>query len=638
MRNKGSVFCNVSFITGKDPPHIRVASIKKKYAWIFSGKKLLRMLNLTFLDYAIIFSYFAVVLATGFFLRRKASTNTYSFFVANREFGWFWIGTSMVATTFSADTPLAVSGITANQGISGNWFWWSWVMTYMAIAVFFSKFWWRSKILTDVELTEIRYSGRSATLLRILKAFYFSILLNGVILGWIFTSLPKILFPFINREKLNPDAWYLQIIPEFLIIGDRAETFLLVILILIIILYAGSGGIRSGIRNDMLQFLIAMGGSLYFAYMMLDYAGGAVSLKEKIKNLYPQDYGRILSFFPSFDTLSMIEMFAVYFGIQWWVQYFSDGTGYLVQRMNTAKSEKDAQLSALWFTFANFVLRTWPWVIIGLAGLVLYPAGENCHPRPVCDDREKVYTHMMFEFSSSGIRGFLLLGLIAAFMSTAETHLQWGASYFTNDFYKRFFRKQASEKELVLVGKLGIVITAIIGMIFASHMETISGAWKFLIAIAAGIGLPQILRWIWWRVNAWTEIVGILSSFFLAIAVYTFTDWKDTHRLILIASGSVFISLVVTWLTEPVDKEVLERFVKRVQPYGFWKPVMKKNHIKPLLKDIALWILGNLSVLFFMLAVGHFLFSEYISFFLYLVASVISGIPVIFALVFQRNS
>ncbi len=297
----------------------------------------------------------------------------------------------MVATTFSADTPLAISGLTATKGISGNWFWWSWILTYMTITIFFSRLWWRSKILTDVEFTEIRYSGNPAKYLRFIKAFYFSILLNGIILGWIFLSIGKIITPFLNENfKIS---FIENFYPYFLVVGDYNQTMVLIILLLIIVLYSSLSGVRGGVFNDMFQFLIAMGGSIFFAYYSVQYIGGTISLKQKIIELYPDNHHKILSFFPDWKDMGFLIL--IYFTIQWWTQYYSDGTGYLVQRMNTAKSEKDAQLGSLWFNFANFAIRTWPWVLIGLCGLVIFPENSQYCNFNVCNDREIVYPYLI---------------------------------------------------------------------------------------------------------------------------------------------------------------------------------------------------------------------------------------------------
>lgn len=593
------------------------------------------MLTLSIQDYGVIVFYFFLVVTLGFLQRLKASKNLFSFFVANREYTWLWVGTSIVATTFSADTPLAVSGITAKSGISGNWFWWSWVLTYITITIFYSRLWWRSFIITDVELTEIRYSGREAKILRFIKAFYFSIVLNGIILGWVFLSIKKILIPFLNPNSSL--EWFRKIYPESLLIGDYNQTFVLLVLVLIVILYSSFSGVRGGVLNDMIQFIIAMGGSIFFSYYAVKSIGGIGSLQTQIQQLYPNDYESILSFIPSLKDMGYILL--IYFSIQWWTQYYSDGTGYILQRMNTAKSEQDAQLGSLWFSFANFAIRTWPWVLIGLVGLVIFPEQpEQCQNKwckEVLEDRELVYPVLIaYLFDGSIGKGVLLLGLFAAFMSTAETHLNWGASYIANDFYKRFINPKATDKQLIFVSKLGILLMALYALVIASKMETISHAWKFLISISAGIGLPQMIRWFWWRVNPYTEISGMISSFVLSILFYYFFPFfKEETILFFIAFISSLISLVFTMITKPSDKHILEFFYKKVQPNGFWKPIAGENKIKPLWQDLLLWILGNVSILSFMLSIGYWIFSQYLYFFINFFISLLSGIPVLLKLV-----
>ncbi|MCX7810990.1 MAG: Na+:solute symporter [Leptospiraceae bacterium] len=596
------------------------------------------MFTLSIIDYAIIFIYFCFVISVGFFFRKKASRNLFSFFTADKNYGWIWIGTSMVATTFSADTPLAIAGITANKGISGNWFWWSWILTYMTITIFYSKLWWRSKIITDVEFTEIRYSGKEASYLRFIKAFYFSILLNGIILGWVFLSIQKIITPFILPDYEIP--WFKSIYPKFLLVGDYNLTFILILLLIIVVLYSSLSGVRGGVFNDMFQFIIAMGGSIFFAYYTVESIGGPIELKNKIVLLYPEKHQEILSLFPNWQEMGYIIL--IYFGIQWWTQYYSDGTGYLVQRLNTAKSERDAQLGSLWFNFANFAIRTWPWVFIGLSGLVIYPqTPEACKNHLlVCNDRELVYPILIKELLPAGLQGFMLTGLIAAFMSTVETHLNWGASYIANDFYKRYIKPNSTEKEQIIVSKLGVLIMAIIGIIFANQMKTISGAWKFLIAIAAGIGFPQMIRWFWWRANAYTEISGMVASLVFTGILYSLFDTSkipDEYLLFFIAIFSGIISLVATLITKPVDQNKLIEFTNRVKPYGFWKPIMKENKIQPLLRDLFLWFLGNISILSFMLSIAYWIFRDYHLFLSLFFVFLLTGIPVIVVLI-KRES
>lgn len=595
------------------------------------------MFSLTALDLSVIVLYFVLVIGIGFTMRKRAASGVDSYFLAGRSLAWWWLGTSIVATTFSADTPLAVAGITAKQGISGNWFWWSWVLSYMAVTVFFAKRWRRTGALTDVEFTELRYGGRPAATLRITKAFYLSVIMNSIILGWIFRSLSKIFLPYIRwSELIGPGAYdaFVSVWPSMLHLDSPNSTLTLLVSLSVILIYSSMGGIRSGVINDLIQFTMAMGGSILFAYLAVQSAGGMDQVVHRVEAIDPG----LLSFFPDFNQIPW-TVFGVYFVVQWWAQYFSDGTGYIAQRINTARSERDAQLGSLWFNVANYALRTWPWVMIGLVGLALFPpASDACASEAgamICADREMAYPVLIHHVLSPhpGLVGFLLAGLLAAFMSTVDTHINWGASYLVNDIYLRFMRRKAGRLEQMIVSRLCVIGIAIVGLVIATYTTSIEAAWKFLLAMAAGLGLPQILRWIWWRANAWTEVSGMISSLALSLILYpAFPDAPAEHLLFAVAVGSASISIVVTLLTPPVDADHLRRFVERVDPLGAWsefRPAGAEGAGRRFFAHVGLWLLSCTAVLAMMFTIGYALFSNWTAALIAAVVMLLAGYPAV---------
>mgnify|MGYP001132197600 CR=1 FL=1 len=596
------------------------------------------MFSISGVDLWVIILYFAIVIGIGFVMRKRAASSVDSYFLAGRSLAWWWLGTSIVATTFSADTPLAVAGITAKQGISGNWFWWSWVLTYMAVTVFFAKRWRRTGALTDVEFTEIRYGGKSASTLRAIKAFYLSVIMNSIILGWIFRSLSKIFLPYIDWPNLIGQTGFSifeSIWPTALQLDSANSTLTLLISLSVIVIYSSLGGIRGGVVNDLIQFMMAMGGSILFAVLAVQYAGGVNQIVTAVESIDSS----LLNFFPDFDHIPW-TIFLVYFVVQWWAQYFSDGTGYIAQRINTARSEKDAQFGSLWFNVANYALRTWPWVMIGLVGLALFPPGSSSCGSEVgqliCADREMAYPVLIHQVLSPyyGMVGFLLAGLLAAFMSTVDTHINWGASYLVNDIYLRFFRPKAGRKEQLIISRLCVLLIAFVGLVVASYTTSIEAAWKFLLSMAAGLGLPQILRWVWWRANAWTEISGMVASLILSLVIYpAYPDAAAEHILFFVGVGSALISVVVTLVTPPVNQEHLRKFVVRVNPVGAWPATLRdssetgKGWQRQFVLLVLLWLLSSTSVLSMMFSIGYLIFNNLSSLLVSLTVMIVTGWP-----------
>jgi Na+/proline symporter len=519
----------------------------------------------------------------------------------------------MVATTFAADTPLVVVGLIAAYGIAGNWFWWSWALGHVALAVMFAALWRRAHILTDAELLEVRYAGRSAAFLRGFKALFLSLVLNGIVLGWVIRAMAKITAPFIRWDAwlgAEQTTWLARHWPVWALIGDINATLTVLVLFVVITVYSMLGGIRGVILTDLLQFAIALGGSIVFAALAVSHVGGPAALISTLRADYAGN--DLLAFIPAGDAAWLpLHIFAIYIAVQWWAQYFSDGSGYLAQRLFTARSDAHAQGGALWFAVANYALRTWPWILVGLVALVLFPlddAGGSRGALLVAADREMAYPVLMGQLLPAGLLGLLLASLLAAFMSTVDTHINWGSSYLVNDVYARFLRPHASQRELVLAGRAAVVLVALLALLVAARITSIEKAWRLFIALGAGLGLPAMLRWIWWRVNAWTEIVGMTVAGITAAILYSvFPTLRAEYLLLIIVAASTLASLAATWLTAPVPHEHLAAFVRRVRPMGWWRdlPGAAPRRVFPLLT--LGWAAGTIGVFGLMFSTGYLL-------------------------------
>ncbi|MBW0435310.1 Na+:solute symporter [Leptospira yasudae] len=571
-------------------------------------------------DWSILFIYLIFAFGAGVLLSPKAGKSLVSYFVADRKLPWWWLGTSMVATTFAADTPLVITGFVAADGISANWFWWSWAIGYMAMTVFFAGKWRRMEVLTDVEFVELRYGGKPATILRMVKAFYLSILVNSIVLGWVFKAMSKITGPFLDwKDLIGADGFALvqSLWPSFLIFDSLNNTITVLILFLVVIVYSSMGGIQGVILTDLVQFALGMGGAILFAVYAVSSQGGISGLLTKMEEVYPDRYESILSFWPDFQDASLpFTVFLIFVSVQWWAQYYSDGSGYLAQRIHTAKNPKEAEKGSLWFNVANFIVRTWPWVLTALVTLVVFPLHDPTRyfseGQIVGGDREMGYPILMKLILPSGVLGIVFASLMAAFMSTADTHINWGASYLVNDFYLRFIHPTASDKTLVRVSRIAVVLMSVIAILVATQIQSIASAWKFLLAFASGMGLPQILRWVWWRTNAWTELSGMITALVLSMILYPmFPEVRSEYLLFWVAIGSVIVSITVTLLTPPVPQATLDAFVQRVNPFGFWKGSESKERLEDFQRRIVLWFLGTVALFFGMFSIGYFFLLQF---------------------------
>jgi Na+/proline symporter len=562
-------------------------------------------------DWAIVLAYLTLALAAGVLVARRAGSSMESYFVAGRGLPWWWLGTSMVATTFAADTPLVVTGLVANYGVAGNWFWWSWAISHVSMAVVFAALWRRARVMTDAELVELRYGGRPAAVLRAFKAVFFAIVINGIILGWVIRAMVKIAAPFaqweawLGAERL---AAFEAVWPAALTIGGPGDTITVLVLFGLIAVYSSLGGIRGVILTDLFQFVLAIVASTMFAWLAIAHVGGLDGLMTGLDRHYDTD--QVLAFVPSAQAAWLpLQVFLIYIAVQWWAQYFSDGSGYLAQRLFTARDDSHAEGGALWFAVANYSLRTWPWVLIALVALVVYPLsmeGGGAAGEMVAADREMAYPVLMSELLPTGLLGLMFASLLAAFMSTVDTHINWGSSYLVNDLYRRFLRPDAPDRELVAAGRIAVFLLAFLAVLVAARISSIEGAWRFFIALGAGLGLPSMLRWLWWRVNAWTEIVGMSVASVAALILYPlFPDARDEYLLLVIIAVSMSAAFIVTFLTAPVPPQHLAEFVRRVRPPGWWGSVPGAAPRQTVVWIGAAWIAGNLGVFGMTFGIGH---------------------------------
>ena len=563
------------------------------------------------LDIVVIAVYFVISITIGLVLSKRAGKSTEDFFLSGRKLPWWIAGTTMVATTFAADTPLAITELVANNGIAGNWLWWNMVAGNVLTVFFFAKLWRRAEILTDVEFIEIRYSGNSAAFLRGFKAIYLGIFMNVIIMGWVNVALAEILK---NIFGITEGGVFPYIISAMVLVG----------------LYSALSGLWGIAFTDMFQFVVAMAGCIILAYVILDLPqiGGIAGLQERLPahvfNIFPTLSGGGSEIATGVLTLSFSAFFAHIF-IQWWSSWYPGaepgGGGYVAQRMMSAKDERHSLLATLWFTIAHYAVRPWPWIIVALGSLVLYPELAN-------DEKKAGFIMAMRDHLPAGLLGLLVAAFLAAYMSTISTHLNWGSSYIINDFYKRFIHKKGTEKHYVMVSRIVTMILVVFSSIMIFLIDSIAGAWIFLIECGAGLGLVLILRWYWWRINAWSEIIAMTVPLFLVAFNKLFLGnihvegetlelaFPDSLFFIVICTTVSWI--VITFVTKPVNEEVLKSFYARVKPGGIgWKKIREDSGQdddtdEPLSKLLVNWIIGIILVYSALISTGKIIFGEYV--------------------------
>jgi len=541
-------------------------------------------MTLTAIDWVVIVLYFVLSVAIALLYSRRAGASVDEYFLSGRAVPWWLAGTSMVATTFAADTPLAVTGLTVKYGIAGNWLWWCMVMSGMLTVIFYARLWRRAGVMTDAEFAEIRYSGRPAAFLRGFRACYLALAINSIIIGWVTAAMAKIV-----GMTLGVGKW-------------QATLGLFVLTAL----YSTLSGLWGVLVTDFFQFVLAMLGCIALAVFALGAVGGMAGLLDTLHARYPD--GAPLNFIPALDSAWMPALtFFVYLAVNWWASWYPGaepgGGGYVAQRILSTKNERHALLAALWFNIAHYALRPWPWIIVALVSMVLYPG---------LADPESGYVKVMVDLLPPFWRGFLIAAFFAAYMSTISTQLNWGASYLVNDVYRRFWAAGRSERHYVAAGRVATLVMMVISGIVTLNISTVEGAWKFLLAIGAGTGLVYLLRWYWWRVNAWSEVSAMAAALvFSLVAQWGFGLSADDPRgfayLLLVTTAlTTIVWLAVTYLTPAERPDHLRAFHRRVRAGGpGWRAVAPDAAGETALgAGLVQWLLGCAVVYLALFGIG----------------------------------
>jgi len=536
-------------------------------------------LELATVDWVIVLGYICFSLAVGAFLARRAGRGVEEFFLSGRSLPWWLIGTSMGATSFAADTPLAVTEMVRTQGLAGNWLWWSYALGGMLSVFLFARLWRRARVVTDAEVTELRYAGRGAAILRGFRGIYFATVKNCLTMGWVILAMATLV------EALFPEA-------------GKAEA--VVVSCTIALVYAVLSGFWGVIVTDLAQLVLALVGAAAAGFFAFQFIGGVEGLAAAL----PADrFADLVRPLPGGGEGALpIGKFFLFVGMIWWCSDNADGGGMIVQRISAARDEKEAVRGTLWFQFLHYVIRSWPWLLVALASVVIFPK---------LGDHKIAYPLTAILVLPAVWRGILVASILAAFMSTIDTHLNWGASYLVNDIYRRFLDPHATERRLVLVSRLATVVLMVLGGFVALQYKTITGAWILTISLGAGAGLVYILRWFWWRINAWSELSAMIGS--LAANGIVQIAWPDLEfpytlpRIVLLTAA---LWLPVTLLTAPVEMARLERFWKQVRPPGFWGPVRGAERAPSLARPIGRWLLGSASIFGFLIGSAWLFFGK----------------------------
>ena len=519
-------------------------------------------MDLSTLDWSIVITYFLLAFGIALFFMKRASRNMDEFFASGRSLPWWLLGTSMVATTFSTDTPNLVTNLIREKGVAYNWIWWAFLLTGMLTVFFYARLWRRSKVLTDLEFYEIRYSGTSAAVVRGFRAVYLGLFFNCVIMATVTLSAAKIANILFGWSRV-----------ETVIIGAIAA-----------IAFSVISGLWGVVVTDLLLFFMAMAGAIAAAYFSLAHpsVGGLSGLISQL------DFST-MRLLPDFSNWELtLTIFIIPLAVQWWSVWYPGsepgGGSYIAQRMLSVKDEKNAMAATFWFNIAHYGIRPWPWIIVGLSSLLVFPqlqdiqqALPHISPELVADD---IAYPAMLIFLPAGFKGIMVASLIAAYLSTMDTSLNWGASYLVNDFYKRFIKADATQRHYVMISRITTVGLMILASLMMFMLVSARESFELLLSIGAGTGLIYLLRWYWWRINAWSEIVAMISSFLVAFAffIYNKTGGQISPNIALISNVLIttLIWLTATFLTRPTERETLIEFYKLVRPMGAgWNPIRK---------------------------------------------------------------
>ena len=561
-------------------------------------------MHISAIDWAIVAAYFLLSTVIGLAFTKRGGESLNEYFLSGRNVPWWLAGASMVATTFAADTPLVVTGLVVAHGVAGNWLWWNMVMSGMLTVFFFARLWRRANVMTDVEFAEIRYSGAPARFLRGFRAIYLAIPINLIILGWVTRAMIKILTISLGVSPV-------------LAVG---------ICFVITLVYSVAAGLWAVLWTDLIQFVIKMSAVIILAVYSVRAVGGIGVMRTKLIEHFGSETAA-LSVLPVSISNGGLHAYAwmpllaltVFLSVQWWAAWYPGaepgGGGYIAQRIFSARTERDGVLATLFFQVAHYAIRPWPWIVTGLATVILYPN---------LTDKESGYVRAFVDYLPTPWRGVMMAGFAAAYMSTVATHLNWGASYLVNDFYKRFLKPSETDKHYVKVSRIATVLLFIASIGVTSQLESVERAWRFLLAIGAGTGLVLILRWYWWRINAWSEISAMITSFVVSIIAFRTVPQRfapgdpnaDATIMVVTVAASTVVWLGVTFMTSPEPDSVLEAFYRRVRPGGpGWRRISEKAGFgREGIPGGALawsnWIAGIVAVYSTLFGIGKLIFGD----------------------------
>jgi solute:Na+ symporter, SSS family len=556
--------------------------------------------QLTSIDWGVVALYFLFNLAVGFYYRGRAKSSVDEFFLSGRNVPWWLAGTSMVATTFAADTPLAVTQLVAVGGIAGNWLWWCFVASGMMTVFFYARLWRRSGVMTDIEFAEIRYSGKPAAFLRGFRALYLGIPVNCIILGWVNKAMVDILT---------------------LVLGVTERQALLMVLGIIVVtsFISALSGLWGVLVTDVFQFVIKMGMVIVLAVYAVRWVGGIDAMKAKLAvvDAARGGQGSVLNFVPDLNSAWMpLIAFMVYISLNWWATWYPGaepgGGGYVAQRMLSARDEKHSLLATLWFNVAHYAVRPWPWILVALVSLILFPGLA----RP-----ETGYVKVMILVLPPSLRGLMVAAFAAAYMSTIATQLNWGASYLVNDFYRRFVKRDGDNAHYVMASRVATVLLMLVSAVITSYLSSIAFAWKLLLVTGAGTGGVLLLRWYWWRINAWSEVSSMIAAAVVSLTLQLGLRWDsdkpvDFAWLMMVTVGiTTAVWLTVTFMTSPEPREVLVSFYRRTRPSGGgWGPIAKlAPDVKPVRdgwRNLTDWVAGCMLIYGVLFGTGKLLLHE----------------------------
>ncbi|MGH7565825.1 MAG: sodium:solute symporter family protein [Gemmatimonadota bacterium] len=575
--------------------------------------------QLHWLDWAVLAAYFALSLGVGLWFVRRASSSTTEFFVSGRDLPWWLAGTSMVATSFSVDTPLLITGFVRTQGIQGNWLWWCFAIGGVFSAFVFAQLWRRTEVMTDVELTQLRYSGRPAAALRGFRAVYMTLYANCLTMAWVILAMVKVFGTVFDVGTLEATLFATGVT----------------------LLYSMLSGLWGVVVTDLVQFALAMIGAIILAVFAVDAVGGMGAMVESIRATSGSD---VLGFLPRLEggggtgtgtwwgdllawSATPVATFLVLITLQWWANKNADGGAVVIQRMAASRDERESVLGTLWFQVANYALRPWPWILVALASLLLYPT---------MDDPELAYPQAMVDLLPIGLLGLMLAAFLAAFMSTLTSYINLSAAYLVNDLYRPFLARGRDDRHYVLAGRVASLLALAIGVSISFFATSISGLFLLLLTLGAGIGLVYVARWFWWRVNAWSEISAMVASSVIGAALQLSPDWGGptfpfAAKVFLNILGSTIAWVTVTYATPATSMDRLVEFYRRVRPPGWWGPVREAVGELPnartagLRRGLWLWALGTVFIYTAMFGTGKLLLLEWGWGFLFAAVAIVTG-------------